>query len=140
MRGYVPDASVILKWVLGNEQEPDQDIAVGLLNAWVNREVNLSAPDIWQYEVGNFLGREMPEIATEKIELLLDLKIRNVNLTFNMFCRCFEWIENYKITCYNASYLAVAYETQSTLITADEKFVKKMEEKDFICLLKHFEL
>ena len=140
MRGYVPDASVILKWVLGDEQEPDQDIAVDLLNAWVKNEVDLSAPDIWRYEVGNFMCREMPEVAMEKMDLLLNLRIRSVNFTLNMFSRCFEWMKNYSITFYDASYLAVAYETKSTLITADEKFVKKLEEKDFICLLKHFEL
>lgn len=140
MRRYVPDASVILKWVLGDEQEPDQDMAVGILNAWVKGEVDLSTPVIWQYEVGNFLGREMPEAAMEKMELLLNLKIRSVNLTVNMFRRCFERMEKHKVTFYDASYLVVAYETQSTLITADEKFVKKMGEKDYICLLKHFEL
>lgn len=140
MPGYVPDASVILKWVLGDEQEPDQDMAVGILNAWVKGEVDLSTPVIWQYEVGNFLGREMPEAAMEKMELLLNLKIKSVDLTVNMFRRCFEWMEKYKVTFYDASYLAVACETQSTLITADEKFVKKIGEKDHICLLKHFEL
>ena len=139
MRRYVPDVSVILKLILGDEQEADQDMAVSILNAWVKGEVDLSTPVIWQYEVGNFLGREMTEASMEKMELLLNLKIRNVDLTVNMFRRCFEWMEKQKVTFYDASYLAVAYETQSTLITADEKFVKKMGEKDYICLLKHFE-
>jgi predicted nucleic acid-binding protein len=125
---------------LGDKQEPDQDMAVGILNAWVKGEVDLSTPVIWQYDVGNFLGRKMPEAAMENMELLLNLKIRSVNLTVNMFHRCFEWMEKHKVTFYDASYLAVAHEIQSTLITADEKFVKKMGEKDYICPLKYFEL
>ena len=137
MRGYVPDASVMLKWVLGDDQESDQDRALSLLNAWVGGEINLSAPEIWQYEVGNFLGREVPEVAMEKMKLLLDLKITSISLTSEMFRRCFEWMEINQVTFYDASYLAVAYETQSTLITADEKFFDKMGEKDNICLLKH---
>ena len=49
-------------------------------------------------------------------------------------------MEKRRITFYDASYLAVAYETQSMLITADETFVRKMGEIDYICLLKNFKL
>lgn len=54
------DASVILKWVLGSRHEPDQVKAMGLLSAWAAGSITISAPSLWQYEVGNFLGRELP--------------------------------------------------------------------------------
>jgi len=60
MDRFVVDASVILKWVLGDERESDQDKALDLLNAWVEGRAELLAPSLWEYEVGNFLGRQFP--------------------------------------------------------------------------------
>ncbi|MGC9196606.1 MAG: type II toxin-antitoxin system VapC family toxin [Syntrophobacteraceae bacterium] len=51
----VVDASVILKWVLGEEREAEWNKALALLNGWVEGRVELMAPDLWVYEVGNFL-------------------------------------------------------------------------------------
>ena len=140
MRSYVVDASVILKWVLGSERESDQGRAKALLNAWVVGSVELSAPVLWQYEVGNFLGRELRSQAAEKMDLLLNLNIRSVDLTGTIFRRYFSWMSQNKVTFYDASYLAVAFDLQAILITADEKFAKKMGKMDRICLLKHLDL
>jgi len=47
MQRYVIDASVILKWVLGDERESDQDKALDLLNAWhQSRRVELEPFDL----------------------------------------------------------------------------------------------
>ena len=140
MRRYVVDASVILKWVLGDERESDQDKAMKLLNAWVEGGAELSAPTLWQYEVGNFLGRQLPEEAADKMDLLLNLKIKSVDLTDAIFRRCFNWMRQVTVSFYDVSYLAAAFEIEATLLTADETFVKKMEETDRICLLKHVDL
>ena len=140
MRRYVVDASVILKWVLGDERESDQYKAMKLLNAWVEGAAELSAPTLWQYEVGNFLGRELPEESAEKMDLLLNLNIKSVDLADSIFRRCLNWMRQKNVSFYDVSYLAVALEIQATLITADETFVKKMEEMDRICLLKHLDL
>ena len=40
----------------------------------------------------------------------------------------------------DASYLAVAFDLPAILITADEKFAKKMKKMDRICLLKFLDL
>ena len=137
---YVTDASVILKWVLGDEKEPDQMKAMQLLSAWAAGSVAISAPILWQYEVGNFLGREVPEEAEAKMSLLLNLKVRDIELTGNIYQLCFNWMKKYKVSFYDAAYLAVAYNLQATLVTADEKFVKKMEKIDCLCLLRNIEL
>ncbi|OPY79872.1 MAG: PIN domain protein [Syntrophorhabdus sp. PtaU1.Bin153] len=133
---YVVDASVILKWVLGDEKEPDQIKAMQLLNAWTTGDAAISAPTLWQYEVGNFLGREVPEEAKEKMDLLLDLRIRNVELSDNMYQLCFTWMREYKISFYDASYLAVAYDIQAMLVTADERFARKLGKVNHLCALK----
>jgi predicted nucleic acid-binding protein len=140
MRRYVVDASVILKWVLGDEREPDHEIAMNLLNGWVEGEAELSAPALWQYEVANFLGRQLPKEAAAKMDLLLNLNITNVDLTDGIFRRCFKWMKENRVTFYDVSYLAVAFEIQATLITADERVVKQMGNVNRICLLKRLDL
>lgn len=136
MKRYVVDASVILKWVLGDDREADQGTALDLLAAWADGAAEITAPSLWQYEVGNFLGRQLGEEAMEKMDSLLKLGIRVVNLNENMIRRCLGWMKQKGVTFYDASYLAVAFEIGATLITADQRFAKKMEEADQICLLR----
>lgn len=140
MERYVVDASVILKWVLGEEQESDQDLALKLLDTWAAGIAEFVAPSLWQYEVGNFLGRELRDEAIEKMNLLLDLGIQSVDLSNTIIERCFAWMEQHAVTFYDASYLAVAFEIQGTLITADDKFCRKMGKVGRICLLKNLDL
>ncbi|MEW6388099.1 MAG: type II toxin-antitoxin system VapC family toxin [Thermodesulfobacteriota bacterium] len=140
MDQYVVDASIILKWVVGDELELDYAKARHLLEGWMNGRWELAAPTLWTYEVGNFLGRQVPEEAAEKISLLLDLKIRNIDLDEGMCRRCFTWMQRHGVTFYDAAYLAVAFELPGRLITADEKFVGKMPETERLCLLKDLEL
>lgn len=139
MKNYVVDASVILKWVLGNERESDHEQAMALLETWTEGGIELLSPILWQYEVGNFLGRSLQEEAMDKMNLLRDLNIRNVAFTNGMWSQCFSWMRQKSITFYDAAYLAVAFEVQGTLITADEKFAGEMEETNRICLLKNLD-
>ena len=126
MKGYVVDASVILKWVLGDEREADQDKARELLNAWVEGRVDLIVPKLWQYEVGNFLGREVPGQATEKMKLLLNLRITSMDLNEDMCVQCFLWMKKNSVTFYDASYLSLAKEQKIPLLTLDKLLLKKV--------------
>ena len=139
MKKYVVDASVILKWVVGNERESDHEKAMAILETWTEGDIELSSPILWQYEVGNFLGRSLQDEAIDKMNLLLNLNIRNVALTNDMVNRCFSWMRQKKITFYDASYLSVAFEVHGTLITADEKFTDEMGKTNRICLLKNLD-
>jgi len=136
----VVDASVILKWVLGDERESDHEKAMRLLHAWVQGSVTIVAPVLWQFEVGNVLGRVIPGEAPEKMGLIMDLNIHNIALTDHVCRLCFDWMKTKGITFYAAAYLAVAYNIQATLITADERFVKKIGKDDHLCLLKGIEM
>jgi predicted nucleic acid-binding protein len=135
----VLDVSVILKWVLGSNKEPDQVKAMELLNAWAAGSITISAPSLWQYEVGNFLGRELPEEASDKMTLLLGLNIRNVGLSERAYRLCFQWMRDKGVTFYDAAYLAVAHEIKAVMVTADERFVRKIGQADNLCLLKDIE-
>lgn len=70
------------------------------------------------------------------MKLLLNLHIKNVELSDAMYRQCFAWMKEFKITFYDASYLAVAHEIGADLVTADAKFAAKMEKEGHICLLK----
>ena len=56
----VPDASVLLKWVLPSDDEPDADKALLLRAAIVNEAVRALLPALWLYEVGNTIARRFP--------------------------------------------------------------------------------
>ena len=45
-----------------------------------------------------------------------------------------------KVTFYDAAYLALAFEIQGKLVTADHKFADKMADIGRICLLHNLEL
>jgi predicted nucleic acid-binding protein len=139
IREYVVDTSVILKWVLGSRREPDQKKAIELLNAWAAGSITISVPSLWQYEVGNFLGRELPDEAFDKMALLLGLNMRNVGLSESAYRLSFKWMRNKGVTFYDAAYLAVAHEIKAVLVTADERFVRKIGKVDNLCLLKDVE-
>ena len=137
---YVVDASVILKWVLGDEREPDHGKAMRLLHSRVQGNVTIAAPVLWQFEVDNVLGRAIPEEAPEKMGLIIDLNIQNIALTDRACRLCFSWMRTRGVTFYDAAYLAVAYDMKAMLVTADERFVKKIGKSDHLCLLKSIDM
>ena len=137
MNKYIVDASIILKWVLEKEKEPDHDKATGLLHAWLRGEVGIAAPGLWIYEVANILGRALPDGASQKMKLLLDLQIDSVDFSEQMIRQCFAWMKEHHVTFYDAAYLAAAYATDAVLLTSDEKFREKMKNDTRICLLKN---
>ena len=136
MKKYVVDASVILKWVLGKEREPDHEKAMKLLQMWTAGDIELLSPELWKYEVGNLLERVIPDLASEKMSLLLDLKIRDVGLSFSAISRCFSLMKQSKVTFYDAAYFATTYEVGGTLITADENFARKVKEPKKVSLIE----
>jgi predicted nucleic acid-binding protein len=136
MKKYVVDASIILKWVLEKENEPDHDKAAGLLHTWVSGVVGIAAPGLWTYEVANILGRALPDEADQKMKLLLDLKIEAVDCSEQMIRQCFTWMKEHQVTFYDAVYLAAAYAIDAVLLTSDEKFCEKMKNDSRICPLK----
>jgi predicted nucleic acid-binding protein len=109
---------------------------VNLLNGWVEDRVELLAPTVCGYEVGNFLGRRLPEEAPQKMALLLNLRITNVHLTERMHDLCFSWMKQNGVTFYDAAYLATAAEARGILVTADERFTGKMSSGAAVGLMK----
>jgi predicted nucleic acid-binding protein len=122
----VPDASVILKWVLEAETEPGHAAAMRLLERWQSGDLHLVAPPLWLYEVGNVLCRKRPADAFEALAALHDLGLTEVPLTRELIGRTVDLVKSHGLTFYDASYLAVAEEAQAVLVTADGKFFRRL--------------
>ena len=70
-RIVVPDASVILKWVLPSADEPDLGLALALRDDIAGGRVRAVVPHLWLYEVGNTLTRRQPDRADRALNALL---------------------------------------------------------------------
>lgn len=61
----VPDASVILKWVIPRNISPFQEQALAIRDAALSDSISLIVPPIWRYEVGNTLTRLIADNALQ---------------------------------------------------------------------------
>jgi predicted nucleic acid-binding protein len=122
---YIPDASVILKWVLDSPNEADKDAAFVLLNSWVAGECEFVLPSLWAYEVGNIVGRNIPDKAADVMELLIDYRIPEAPVTPAIAARTLAMMSDCRVTFYDAVYHAIALERKGTLVTADAAYLKK---------------
>ena len=71
----VPDASVLLKWVVAGDDEPDTGAtgaALSLRDEAVSGTIELLVPQLWIYEVGNTLARRFPEQSDELLASLVE--------------------------------------------------------------------
>ena len=122
---YVPDASVILKWVFDTPEEADRDAALMLLDSWVAGECEFVLPSLWLYEVGNIIGRNIPGKAAEVMELLIDYRIAEAPVTAAIAGQTLAVMADCGVTFYDAVYHAIALERRGTLVTADAAYMKK---------------
>ena len=76
----IPDASVLLKWVLPGDDEQDGDAALSLRAEAVSGSVELVVPQLWLYEVGNTLARRFPDQAGELLASLIDFGLTEARL------------------------------------------------------------
>jgi len=123
---FVLDASVILKWVLDAETEPGHAAANRLLERWKQGELNLLAPSLWLYEVGNILCLKRPADAFEALAALSDLGLGEIALSRDLIERTVMLAQSHRLTFYDASYLAAAEQEKAVLITADGKFYRRL--------------
>jgi predicted nucleic acid-binding protein len=134
----VVDASVILKWVLGSDREPDHGCALRILDDWAADRIELMVPSLWEYEVGNILGRELRHEAFQKMMLLRNLGMIHEPLNEEMIGLCFQWMDQLAVTFYDASYLALAVVLEGRLVTADRRFAQRMARPDRILLVSDY--
>jgi len=122
----VPDASIILKWVLPLENEPYSRQAHAISQAFYDNEIDLVVPSLWVYEVGNVLAIKYPEVARTLLAHLLNLDIPVVHPSLRQIELTTKLVVRHAVTFYDASYHALAVTTGALFVTADEKFLQKV--------------
>lgn len=126
----VIDTSVILKCFF---PESGTEKAKNLI-----AKQQLAAPDLMIYEFSNFLGRQKSLTSIQKqelLELFYQLRIEFFILPQHGFQRVLELSEQFKVTSYDASFIALAETLDVNFITADQKLKQQTRNMQFIKLL-----
>lgn len=138
MEIIVPDASIMLKWALGEEKETEIDKALSVLYDFIEGRCEIVLPSLWAYEVGNVLGVKHPESSKEIMDILLDYEFKEYRMSKDICRLIFELIRDFRVTFYDASYHALAINQEGTFITSDKKYFDRVRDKTHIQLLKLF--
>lgn len=137
----VPDASVILKWVLEKGEGEEVSNALKLQNAFIAGEIKLQVPTLWQYEVGNVLGMKQPELAGELMKALLEYGLPEASLTPDYCQAVLKLMQEIKAaTFYDSCYHVLAIQKMGVYLTADKEYVKKASRRGHIILLSEWEI
>lgn len=127
MRIVVPDASVLLKWVLPTEQEASVEPALRLRQAALRRRVDLRVPGLWLYEVGSALVRRLPERAGDLLDALSAFDLAEGQPTAAWRAQAVALARDYGVTFYDAAYHALAIVERGVFVTADLRYVGRAE-------------
>lgn len=139
---FTVDASVTVRWLIPGEEYETQ--AVKLRNDYAEGIIELYAPRLLTFEVLNILWKTVEREMTKAEDAVLiceafaKLTPKTLSLNLEDLKNALEVAMKNHITLYDASYIATASRTKSTLITADKdlhavakSYVKTMHLKDY---------
>lgn len=139
MMVIVPDASVILKWVLQREDEADFLNAFRILDEYLAETIEIRLPTLWRYEVGNILGMKQPRLAQEAMEALLAYQFEEEVLHREYCLDVLRLMAEIKgISFYDASYHVLAVRGDGTYVTADRRYLARAGRKGHAVLLSQW--
>src|SRR5450756_1181538 len=104
----VPDASVLLKWVLPSGDEPDADRALLLRTAILEETVRALLPALWLYEVGNTVARRFPAQAARWVSALMKFGIEEAPPSSPWLAKTLELTSRHDVSFYDAAYHSLA--------------------------------
>jgi predicted nucleic acid-binding protein len=136
--GYVLDASVIVKWFL-HHQEADRDRALALRDLHISGRSKIYIPQLALLEVLNairFSPKADEEDGTTALETLQDLHLEMKSADTDVLRKANAIAWAYKITIYDALYVALAEQIGSPLITADEAMLRKLKGHNIVVPLR----
>jgi predicted nucleic acid-binding protein len=137
---FVIDASVAVKWYVKEEL---RDKAIRIREDFLSEAIDLEAPSLILYEVGNAIrhhpGATEHECAAAVKELKnLGVAIRELDDATLSAAAKLAFEE--KLTFYDAAYLSLAKTNEGTLVTADKMLHDQLskENKAFTLLLQEY--
>lgn len=131
----VPDASVLLKWVLPPGEEPDTDKARLLRGAIAEEKVQALVPSLWFYEVGNTVGRRFPSHARAWLSALMKFGLQEAPPSPLWLAKTLELTRRHDVSFYDAAYHAIAVLHDGQFVTADARYVNRARGAGAIVLL-----
>lgn len=126
MKPVIVDSSVTVKWVNQiNEELLDQ--ADKLLTETQAGIVNLSAPELSKYEIGNAILKKKLDVpkALESLDTAYQLPITFVPETEELAKQTYQIAQQTGMTYYDASFVALAKREKAILITDNPKHQSK---------------
>lgn len=134
MELIVPDAFVILKWVLRND-EPSREKSLLILYGWLEGKYEIILPSLWFFEVGNIISRREPKLALDIMKRLMEYKFTEIKLTESVVNLILELVRGKGVTFYDASYHATAIQKKGRFITADRDYFDRVKDSGYIQLV-----
>ncbi len=122
----VSAASVLLKWVLPSDDEPDVNEALLLRAAILNDAVRAIVPALWLYEVSNTVARRFPAHASAWLTALVKFGLTEAVPSDAWLTAALELTRAYEISFYDAAYHALAITRKGVFVTADVRYVNRM--------------
>jgi predicted nucleic acid-binding protein len=136
----IPDASVILKWVLEKDDEPGYAQALKLQEAILADEVEIRLPTLWRYEVGNVLGLKKPKMASDLMGALLAYEFEEVPLQAEYALDVLAHMREVPgVTFYDSAYHVLALRTKGWYVTADVMYLKRAKRRGHVELLHEWQ-
>ena len=135
----VPDASVLLKWVLPSEDEPDANKALLLRAAIQDEAVHALLPGLWLYEVGNTIARRFPAHASGWLSALMKFGLEEALPSEPWLTKILELTRRYEVSFYDAAYHALALIHKGLFVTADSRYVNRVKEPGSVIALSEWE-
>lgn len=136
----VPDASVLLKWVLPSDDEPDADHARLLRAAIRDEAVRALVPALWLYEVGNTIARRFPQHAEAWLSALMKFGLEEAPPSHAWLAKVLELTGRYEVSFYDAAYHALALLHEGLFVTADTRYVDRVKESGSVVALSEWQV
>ena len=126
----VVDASVVLKWILA--EESGRETAKALIPNHASGTQEIVVHDLLFYEVTNILAisTRLPLAQIEEIlDWLYELELKVTSLGRDDFKNAAKLAQEFHISVYDASYVALAISLDAVFVTADIALTKRLPEK-----------
>lgn len=136
---YVPDSSVLLKWVLPPQNEQWLLQSLSVREAMLEDRIRLLVPTLWLFEVGNTLSRKTPSASPALLSMLTRIGLTEADMTPEVRTTAFELCATYGVTFYDACYHALAIARGGIFLTADEKHLRLSAVAGNICHIRDWQ-
>ncbi len=127
----IVDASVAVKWYLPETGESLVSEALALLDKYEREEVRFAVPDLFYAETASAIwkavrvGRALRAFGDHALILLMQRKFPTVP-TLKLLDNAFQIAADHGRSVYDSLYVALAVQTNSQLITADERLANSL--------------